>query len=175
LESAAAHHKWTITDEVVFRLRASFARDRSEASNPAMRGLCFLFSELGGAVHSNVPDWRSNPFLFRAFKLAVAKLLDELEPSGDMGRPPDSFVALWKDSEMLAHRIESPTSLADQAAGNVLWAYKKTYPPDASWEDAMRSFGIEVKDMSVRLQDSLRHTFYGMADAQRDLKSQRGQ
>ena len=141
-----------------------------------MRALCFLFSELGVAVHSNIPDWHSNPFLFRAFKIAVAKLLDTLEPSGDTDRPPDSFVALWKDSEMLTQRIESPTSLADQAAGNVLWAYEKPHPSGSVWEDAMRSFGIEVKDMSIQLQDSLKHSFYGMADAQRDLavKAQRG-
>lgn len=158
----------------MLRLRNSFAQDRDRSGNPAMRALCFLFLELGEAVHSNVPDWRSNPFLFRAFKVATAKLLDALEPPG-ADKPPDSFVALWKDAdnwvteEWIARRTDSPASLAEQAVANVLWAYNKMYAPNTVWEDAMRALDIDPEGLSIRLQSGLKRSFYGMADAQNDL------
>jgi len=189
LEAVAKERKrklpqWNLTKELVFRLRNSFAQDRDRSSNPAMRALCFLFLELGGAVHSSVPDWRSNPFLFRAFKIATTKLLEALEPPGDADRPPNSFVALWKDADKtgrvtedwVARRMKSPASLAEQAVANVLGAYNKIYALDTVWEDAMRALDIDPEGMSARLQDSLKRSFYGMADAQNDLaiKPQRG-
>jgi hypothetical protein len=187
LEAAAKERgrkltQWNLTKELVLRLRTSFVQDRDRSGNPAMRALCFLLLELGEAVHSNVPDWRSNPFLFRAFKVATAKLLDALEPPGDADKPPDSFVAVWKDAgnwvteEWIARRMESPASLAEQAAANVLSAYNKIYAPDTVWEDAMRALDIDPESLSIRLQSSLKRSFYGMADAQNDLaiKPQKG-
>jgi hypothetical protein len=176
LQAAAKAHGCNLTEELLWRVRNS--KDRDKTRNPAMRALCFLFSEIGEAVHSNVPDWRANPFLYRAFRLAVAKLLDELAPPGKTDKPPDSFLAFWKDAskdgrvteKFVGRRLDSPDSLAEQAAANVLWSYaSETYLTNPAWEDAMRVLDIDAEGMSARLRNSLKRSFYGMADARRDL------
>ena len=78
LQKAAGESGRSITQEVLHRLQQSFVQDRKTNRDPATRALCFLFSELAEYVHHGTPDWRSDPFLFRAFKIAIPKLLDNM-------------------------------------------------------------------------------------------------
>ena len=84
LKKAARERGRTEGQELLSRLQGSFNREREKSRDPAMRALCFLFSELAVAVHGNMPepDWRSDPFLFRTIKIGIAKLLNALEPKG---------------------------------------------------------------------------------------------
>ena len=80
--------KWNGSDELRRRLQESFDQDRKNYSDPETQALCFLFADLSVNVHRGTPNWRSNPFLFRAFKLAVAKLLDNMpSPAGKVETP----------------------------------------------------------------------------------------
>jgi hypothetical protein len=93
LEAAAAARGHSLTQEMIGRLRESLARERIDRQDPAMRALCFLFQDLAERIHLRQPEFRSDfkwhrsPFMFRTFKLAVAQLLDALEPPGEI-RPP---------------------------------------------------------------------------------------
>jgi hypothetical protein len=64
--------------------------------------------------HFEDGPWHRDPFMFRAFKLAVAKILDALEPSGEM-RPPR------KKYNSLFFLFDTPESLADDAARKELY------------------------------------------------------
>jgi hypothetical protein len=89
LEAAAQRRGRNLTDELLGRLRASFARERDRQRDPPLRAWCFLISELASYIHYETPNWHKNPFWFRAFKLGVAGLLDALEPRGEVRPPKD--------------------------------------------------------------------------------------
>jgi hypothetical protein len=89
LEAAAKRRDWTVTEELLWRLRASFARDHERQRDPPLRAWCFLISDLASYIHYETPNWHKNPFWFRAFKLGVTGLLDALEPKGEIRSPKD--------------------------------------------------------------------------------------
>jgi hypothetical protein len=64
-----------------------------------MRDLCWLISDMASReLQIDLPEqrsWHRDPFTFRAFRIAVAKLLERLEPSGEM-RPPSTLAAGFK-------------------------------------------------------------------------------
>ena len=74
LKAAADKNGRSEGQEVLARLKTTFARD------PALHSLSFLISEVAFCFQY-VPEWASDPFLFRAFRLGVAKLLADLDPS----------------------------------------------------------------------------------------------
>jgi hypothetical protein len=135
-----------------------------------MRGLCFLIAELAHhvvGIHgthgiSRIPvfDWRSDAFFYRAFKTAVARLLDALEPPGPVdahemtvakGIEPDSFTKDYIDS------FKAPETRARAAIDFILGALRT--PPHAE----------ELAEIEARRGPSAAHPFYGIADATRDL------
>jgi hypothetical protein len=80
---------WSLTQEILYRLQRSFDRERDERRDPASRALCYLLAEVIATVAHNSAEgaWRSDPFAFRAIKLAFTQILDALEPAGEI-RPP---------------------------------------------------------------------------------------
>jgi hypothetical protein len=171
-KAVAKHRKWTITDELVSRLRKSFIRDREEARNPALQALCFLFSDLASYMFVDVSefDWRSNPFLFRAFKIGVAKLLDTLEPRGNHDKSPLSgFIESMEkvNPEMAKHFAEitkSPEVFAENAVSHTLANFYRTEPAYKRWEKVMQEVN-EEDAVAGRLYKDMEQTFYGMARA----------
>src|SRR5262249_46953506 len=105
LEHEADTRNQNITQVLLWHLRQSFKREYEKEHNPAIRALCFLITKLAhdvvGLHHGKRPifSWRSDPFFFRAFKIAVAKLLDALEPEGKIRPPklPKPFDDIFKD------------------------------------------------------------------------------
>jgi Arc-like DNA binding domain len=88
LEASAAKRGRTLTQELLWRLRLSLNRERIDRQDQVTRAICFLISDLAEKLHFRQGDnWHRDPFTFRAFKLAVAKLLDALEPSGEAVSP----------------------------------------------------------------------------------------
>src|SRR5262249_25614849 len=90
-KSARENRHDNLSREIAIRLRTSFAYKRDE--DPAVRALCFLIGELAsqtnpfGRRSETRGAWRSNPFFYAAFKLAVAKLLEALTPPGEIIAP----------------------------------------------------------------------------------------
>lgn len=154
------------TEEMLIRLRTSFARERDEARDPAMRALGFLFAEAAEQVHLGVP-WRSDPFLYRAVKIAISRLLDALEPKGRVKASKQ-----WKEAfaKFAKERIfdgrvplkawidqfsESPEALAKHAVSTVLVVFNRT-PMGLSTMKVVSydKFGIEDarRDLQIKTQ-----------------------
>jgi hypothetical protein len=192
LEAAAKNNRRSASQELLRRLDNSFGRDRDRDRDPPTRALCFLLSELAEKIRwpakNEKTPWHRNPFLFRAFKIAVAKLLDELEPKGKIKSlaAVNRFADDLKQSEKL---LGKETVLAATES-----LFKSWSAPDGAAEHAFRKvlFDLhvgqspdEVKDrysaVGVPLSDDLRNTltettikpaertWYGMHQAARDL------
>jgi hypothetical protein len=144
LEAAANVNGRSISQELLRRLQGSFDEDRATARDPAMRALCFLIAQLAGEVAGLTDtkgrpafDWRTDRFLFRAFKLALCQILDALEPSGEI-RPPQLMVdAVFEDSEeglvkAFKATYETPEARADQAAKTLLSQLQRANPKSVS-------------------------------------------
>jgi hypothetical protein len=124
LESAAKKRGRKLTREVIWRLQVSLNRERIDRQDQVMRALCFLFTDVAeklrlheGLYFREGRKWHRDPFTFRAFKLAVGKLLDALEPSGEAKSP---FVKLENSDEPLHQQLvewfKTPDSAATHAA-----------------------------------------------------------
>src|SRR5215510_6943332 len=108
LEREAAEKAVNVSDRLLWHLRRSFNRQRDEERDPALQGLLVLIARLAEDVAGGeyVPDknvrsrlrreWRTDLFLFRAFKFAVKKLLDTLE------EPPESSSQTTEEAEKFA-------------------------------------------------------------------------
>jgi hypothetical protein len=127
LEAAAHKRGWSLTQEVLWRLRASLTRDDHEQhQDRVLRALCFLISEMARKkICTGEPwyrdahtereggQWHQDPFIFMAFRLAVAKLLEALQPPGELRRPRTK-------SRGYFYGMDTPESLADYAAKGIL-------------------------------------------------------
>jgi hypothetical protein len=173
LELGARERGWTLTDELMWRLRNSFNREREERRDPAIRALSYLIAELAHHVASGaymgdrefaLYSWRRSPFCYRALKIAVGKLFDALEPPGPVTLPTidvdnperlDSYTQRWIDS------FGAPESRAEFAVNHVLAALRTL--PRVSEEQR------EENRRLIGEHSSIMHQFYGMSDAARDL------
>jgi Arc-like DNA binding domain len=193
LERARQASGRSLSQELLWRAAKSFDRDRGLSRERAMRAFCFLFSELAQVIAVNpelVPDWRFDPWLFQAFKMAVGKLLDRFQPAGKMTLPefwqfvreaPDAS-GLPPNKEERERITESPEAMADYAVRNVLSGFNS---PQRVGHLYGRWKGLEEKmtdtshkRIAGRLTRELGATYYGMINAQQDLapkpKSQGG-
>jgi hypothetical protein len=148
LEVAASASGRSVSQEVLRRIQESFNQERDKARDPAMRALCFLIAQLAGDVAGLTDekgrpffDWRTDPFFFRAFKLAIAQMLDALEPAGEI-QPPQAML----DAQL---HLESEGGVA------VMKMFKATYDtPEARADMAVRSL------MSLLMQPKFNTQFF---------------
>src|SRR6516225_1609099 len=81
---------WNLTEEVLGRLYWSYRKQEEERRDPYMKALAHLISAVAEQVHyrrSLSKEWHRDPFMYRAFKRGVIKLLDTLEPVGEANPP----------------------------------------------------------------------------------------
>jgi len=138
LEAAAHKRGWSLTQELLWRLRASLTReDHEQHQDRALRALCFLISEMARkklctgepwyrdehTERAGAP-WHRDPFIFMAFRLAVAKLLEALQPPGELRRPRTKTKDYF-------YGTDTPESLADHAAKGILSDLYYGTPQDA--------------------------------------------
>jgi hypothetical protein len=176
-----------LSREISNRLGRSLARERDEGSDPATRALCFLMSEIVAKIRWASPQWHGDPFLFKAFKIGVAKLLDEIEPKGKIQPPPMKKVAdeIRKRSiskrlaeidsqwaEELVKTWQTPETIADKAVKETVsdlyrvadLRAKSYLAPLLNSED---KFARAIGEFSLAQAE---RTQYGMADVRRDLE-----
>ena len=194
LQKAAKESGRSVTQELLRRVQESFDQDRKNYRDPATKALCFLFSDLAENVHGGTPDWRSDPFLFRAFKIGVTKLLNNLpEPKGKIEPPrlrkflldrlsaddpmnETEHVKNWR--KQLTRMMKSPEALAKSAVENTLAGYFKTDPRYGDWGAWRKAWepSREKLDADPEIpglfSKFLRHqdnTYYGMQQARDGL------
>jgi hypothetical protein len=134
----------TVSERLLWHLRRSFNRKREEERDPALQGLLFLIARLAerlstaiyraDEIQSKNKLWRTDNFKFRAFKVAVKKLLDALEePPPKPAIPEEGIRHVFKkwstDPEFLKTMVEnykSPEALGASEFTDL-------------WSDVMRS------------------------------------
>src|SRR5262245_60282065 len=87
LESEAAEKDESIAQRLLWHLQRSFNRERELARDPAIRGHCFLISEMAERLAWAAGPgaaWERNPFVFQAFKIGVEKMLSFFTPKGEI-------------------------------------------------------------------------------------------
>jgi hypothetical protein len=176
LESEASATGQSISQVAERLIRAGLTSSRDR--NPAMRALCFLIAQLADHIvgpklmelegsKSEIPiyNWRSSPFFYRAFKIAVGQLLDALEPRGPI-RPCDittNEVELDPSTKRYLESFKTPEARAEYSVDYILTAFRSM--PD--WTEAVRE--EQRKFVSDAGNPSLTREFYAMPDAARDL------
>jgi hypothetical protein len=107
-------------------------------------------------------DWRSDAFFYRAFKIAVARLLDALEPPGAI--TAHKIVAANRDeldslTKKYVDSFKTPDTRAGDAVDFILAALRAA--PSRVTEEDFREFEAA--------HPSFAYPLYGIADAARDL------
>jgi len=186
LEAAATRSGRSASQELLIRLNQSFGRGHDKDRDPDVRAICFLIADLLEAVrYPNASGWYGDPFLFRAFKIGVAKLLDALEPKGEIRTPPVMKIYAQELRERAAGQLyekkhyewadevdrtwQSPKSVGVQAAKIVLSAFYGIGPdPRIGWRTLLSSdehhdqheqakFGLKVAERTWYGMDKVRH------------------
>jgi hypothetical protein len=171
LERSANRRGWSLSQELLWRVRSSYKRQREEERRPpATRALCFLISELAERVgFFDVPNWHRSPFAFRAFHLAVARLLEAIEPVGSMDTNPYEIYGnlhpgSWPTRD--AARAKAPETVADFMANGLIHEMLHPRPRmEARYKELLNDSDPERRSLAEYMLD----TIYGMGDARRDL------
>jgi hypothetical protein len=171
LAARATGNQNSMSREIVLLLELGLkAREDNRRDDP-MRALCYLIAETANACRAftgpdDKPlfDWLSDPFVFRAFKLAVAQLLDWLEPKGEIVSIVDRVGedTFQNTPPAIVDSYRTPEARA-QAAAMFIWSRVKTPASDDELELARnwKPFGESIERM-----------YYRMADVRRDLRMQ---
>jgi hypothetical protein len=121
LEAAMRRRRagWTLTDELVGRLRGSFARERAARRDPGLQAIMELISEAGDRTQLHFdPEWHREKFAFASFKAAVAKLLDKLAPGAELIEPRD---LTENEKKLLGAYLDlTPEMAGDLTAGTII-------------------------------------------------------
>ena len=162
----------------------AFDQDQKfSSSDPAARALAFLFEENLHFVAElceiwwtrddrRLDNWHLDRFAFRTFRVALCKLLEALEPKGEI-RPPFDWKKLAeemepeikkdppKDADLSRASLaswKSPEARADYIANSIWSSLQRTVPTihEIEVDPMWRSFGVKAP--------------YGMSDVRRDLK-----
>jgi hypothetical protein len=161
--------KWNITEEVLGRLYWSYRKQEEERRDPYMKVLAYLISNVAKYVHVGrglSSEWTRDPFLFRAFKHGVARVLNTLDPPGE-AKPPLDIKGLRSEPEnkiwqAMADQFESPEAAGNFAADHVLQELYRFAPEPEKWATLR-----ELKYGGVA--DLMEEEFYAMSNVRRVL------
>jgi hypothetical protein len=186
----AAAEKWPggNVSTLAERLIHDGLREREEAQrDPAIKALLFMIAQLAERVSGAfympdkearsriLPEWRTHPFRFKAFKLLVQKLLDSLE------EPAGEIKPLFSE-EAVRFSFESMGMPAEDIDGLVREDMRRTKTPEAFaatifgalWAQANRGDAplheIERKLFQTSIGKSAEREYYALPGARRDLE-----
>lgn len=183
LERSAKKKGWSLTQELLWRMRDSFNQEHDKRRDPALRALTFVIAQLaervsGGmyAAHEETrrnqsKEWKTDPFRFSAFKFAVGRLLDELRPPGEIRSLVDEenskeaaeYFGMTDELAKLLEETHKTPEAYGAFAFRALWAQLKRATPLTQQE----------REMSRRYPhfgEVIEREFYGFASARRDLQ-----
>jgi hypothetical protein len=167
---------WSVNQEILHRIGATFARERDTRKDPAARALCYLLAEVITSVAFNVRprDWRSDKFAFQTVRLAFNHLLDTLEPPGevrapdrtDKGNPFAALGQLWVvpgDRQFEIVQDQTPEDMA-RFISRVLLSRLAEETVEPTGE------GFATRTV-LQIEQEME---FGMGDARRDLAIRKG-
>jgi hypothetical protein len=161
---AQRRRNWNLSQEILMRLNQSLSREQESSDDPATRALTFLISNVVKQIDVGLPlKWHQNPFMFRAFKLAVGMVLDTIEPSGEMQSPYEALRKNPKVEKWFIDDYRTPEIAASSAAKVVM---RQLFRPSLM-QDYMKS--EEPNNYSGPIADEIDRQFYRYSDAKRAL------
>jgi hypothetical protein len=155
---------------------AGLAERQDEKKDKALRALCFLIGEIARQVvvpiinaekkvEGVIFDWRSRPFFYKAFKVAVCRVLDSLDPPGE-AKCPITRVELGEPNpfmEKFAASLKSPEARGEYVAEYIVRSLKEAPNLSAEERETRRQY---LNRLGI---PSLLREFYGVSDAATDL------
>jgi len=133
-----------------------------------LRAFCYLVAELAELICNfteadgkPVFDWRTTPFTFEAFRLAIQKLMDAIKPSGEIRSPTEDEPTLA--NSLISGPYDSPQARAEWAT-TILWYNLQSLEPGRLRQE-MFSIPITADELTEFEREA-----YSMARARRDLQ-----
>jgi hypothetical protein len=170
LEAAAKKRGWSLSQELLWRVRVSLSKDRQDRRDSALRAICFLISAMatrGLHTRRQGKPWYQNPFTFRAFKLGVAKLLDALEPRGEISIPIHENGTRFAGFPVYSTLIKTPEDAAEFAAeGEILRLFH--IGPEI-FTRLTETEPLPFMGRLVKWNEDYERELYALSDARRDL------
>ena len=168
-----AARAWVRNCYVAYRI-SSTAIETRLATQPCKRSVSYRQNSthkqtagLNKATHREL-HWRTNPFYFRAFKIAVGKLLDALEPKGKIEPPIEMQFNIPEEAGALEYdflkSFRDPESRGAYAARSI-WASLRNIPLHTREEDEATKKRLRERSEAAYLRE-----LYGMPNAARDLQ-----
>jgi hypothetical protein len=173
-EARAAGQSVSQVAEQLLRIGVRAKREKEQPD--ATRSLCFLVAELSRLL-CNFKDangkpsfyWRTNPYMFEAFKLAISKFMDGIRPPGEICSPIEEEPGLANSTVWGPH--DTPEARADWATA-IVFANLQTVEP----ERVRASFGPGASiDMLLDMDRTATNMARARADLQIEMRPQAAQ
>jgi hypothetical protein len=121
LENEAAASGKSIS-QVAEALLIEALTTRSEVSlNDPMDALAYVISQLANVTcHGLDRDWRTDPFMFQALKLAIGNFMDGIAPAGEIRSPTEEIPGLSTNRPSVWGPFDTPEARATYVATIVL-------------------------------------------------------
>ena len=169
LETEARAKEQSVSQVAEQLLRLGIKTKRERERPDALRAFCYLVAELAELICNfkkadgkPVFDWRTTPFTFEAFRLAIQKLMDAIKPSGEIRSPTEDESTL-ANSLMWAGPYNSPEARAEWAT-MILWHNLQSAEPGRLTQE-MFSPRVTVDELT-----EIERVAYSMARARHDLQ-----
>ena len=153
--------KWSVSQELQARLRLSFSKEPS---------FSYLISEIADRTHLQIPiqtGWSADPFLFKAFRLAVSRLLEILQPGGEIQSPLAKMPRALSDAlpphelQLLKDRWgQTPEILSDRIVDSILQSLRLS---------EKTTFAELFEQQARPISEEFKYELDQMSRAQRDL------
>jgi hypothetical protein len=165
LEAEARRQGKSLSVVAEYLLQIGLERRAEHRNRPRpLRALFFLIEGLSRTIpahHQGDPkySWRSNPYIFDAFRAGVIHMLEVLRPAGEVVMPPGP-TREEEDSLVDFSECESPDEYGRIRARNVLFATHFM----SLYQEIHDEYGYDL-----RLSSEEKRAHYGLIDARRDL------
>jgi len=173
-EARAINQSVSQVAEQLLRLGIKTKRDRERPD--ALRAFCYLVAELAELICNctkdgkPVFDWRTTPFTFEAFRLAIQKLMDAIKPSGEIRSPAEDDPTLT-DELIWAGPYDSPQARAEWAT-MILWHNLQSAEPERLKQEMFNPPNVPDEFGPITVDDftELQRVDYSMARARDELQ-----